>query len=559
MTISIKRVLLLIVVWNFAFSLPLKAELKVVSNQNLSTENVSEEEVSNETESLLHLEQLLESISEKKRLVKNLKTKLSGNKDDLQLKQELQDTLNDLDVLEESFEQLAVGGISIEVPTEETKNKDWREELALLVKPLLENLNKLTEKPRKQEYFRLEIDTQKEIIKSADDALNNLETLISNEESKAISKDLTKVKKKWLGVKEDAERKLQLSEFELENLNNDGTYSLRNFWNSLIKFSQERGLTLLIAFLVSMFVWGFSRVLQWLLEKNDKHKHSLRTSYRIIRYSQRLITALLIILSIFVVFFVRGDFLLLALMFLVVFAGALGLKNILPQFFTESRLLLNIGSVRENELVMVNGIPWRVASINVFSKLINPELRGVLRLPLSELKDLVSRPITSEKWFSSSIGDWVLDGDRLYEVIEQTPDAVELQSAQGTNKLVPTADYYASGFVNLTRSKRIRIVGRFGVDYGLQAISLTTVPEKLQSKVQFMLEAANLGTDDIDARVDFESAGASSLDYIVIVQLGSAASKHYYRIQRIIQQACVATCNEEGWSIPFPQLTVHKG
>jgi hypothetical protein len=35
--------------------------------------------------------------------------------------------------------------------------------------------------------------------------------------------------------------------------------------------------------------------------------------------------------------------------------------------------------------------------------------------------------------------------------------------------------------------------------------------------------------------------------------------KAYFRAQRMIQQACVDTCNREGWVIPFTQITVHSG
>ena len=148
--------------------------------------------------------------------------------------------------------------------------------------------------------------------------------------------------------------------------------------------------------------------------------------------------------------------------------------------------------------------------------------------------------------------------DRLYEVINQGPDAVELQSAQKTSKIIPTSDYYTSGILNLTKSKTIRITSVFGVDYNLQSISLSEVPKKMQAAVQHHLETMELDTDDIDTKVEFRAAGSSSLDYLVIVNINSIAAKHYFRIQRYIQQACVQVCNQEGWGIPFPQITINK-
>jgi hypothetical protein len=40
--------------------------------------------------------------------------------------------------------------------------------------------------------------------------------------------------------------------------------------------------------------------------------------------------------------------------------------------------------------------------------------------------------------------------------------------------------------------------------------------------------------------------------------LKGSAAKAYFKAQRLIQQACVDTCNREGWVIPFTQITVHS-
>ena len=59
--------------------------------------------------------------------------------------------------------------------------------------------------------------------------------------------------------------------------------------------------------------------------------------------------------------------------------------------------------------------------------------------------------------------------------------------------------------------------------------------------------------------VEFKAAGASSLDYQIYIILNGRAAKAYFRAQRLVQQACVETCNREGWVIPFTQITVHSG
>ena len=505
------------------------------------------------------LELLEKEIREKTKLLNSLKQKVKKNGTDPLLEQEIDDLVQDIEVVQKSFEQIAIGGVRLDIFEQEKTPQDWREELTLVVKPLLENLNHLTEKPRQKENLRKAISNYEASYEAANQGVLSIDQFIAEEKSKLVLKQLSRVKEKWDALRDDALRKKQLTEIELESLNDENGFWLTTLTESVAKFARERGLTLLLALFAALLVWSLSRFIRLMLERAGKVDFQQHTTYRVIKYAQRLITTVLMIISVIIVFVVRGDILLLAIMAVLLFAVALGLRSLLPQFVAESRLLLNIGPIRENEVVVYNSIPWRVASINVFSKLINPEIHGILRLPLAEMKQLVSRPMSHEKWFPSSIGDWMLDdADNLYEVIEQTPDAVELQSAQGTNKLMPTNVYYEAGFVNLTKSKKIRIVGRFGVDYNLQSICLDQVPQKMQESVLTYLQNADLGTDDIQSRVEFESAAESSLDYIIIVKLGSDAAKNYYLVKRLIQQACVAVCNQEGWGIPFPQLTVHK-
>jgi len=507
------------------------------------------------------LAELAKVINEEEKALASLRKQATQQDATPELERRIENKIQNLRVVKKSFEQIAVQGISLEVFEQEEVPETWQEELTLVVKPLLENLRGLTEKPRRRETLKQTISLEKSAAQTARLALESIKSSIpESTKDKTLNSQLSKIQDKWQRLLTESERKQELASIELTNLEGKGTDWFESFKTSIKTFAHQRGLTLLIALLVSLTIVLFFRLFASFIEFRRKSKSSTnRTTYRVIAYAQRLLTVLFIVIGILVVFFVRGDVLLLALMSILIFASALGLRHFLPQFIDESRILLNIGRVREHELVIVNGVPWRVASINVFSKLINPEIRGVLRLPLGEMKGLVSRKIGDERWFPSSIGDWVLDGDnKLYEVIAQSPDAVELESAQGTNKLVPSSDYYAAGFVNLTKSKSIRIVSVFGVDYSLQSICLDVVPNKMQAAVQRYLEEADLGTDDIESRVEFSQAGASSLDYLIVVNINSVAAEHYYRIERYIQQACVQVCNKEGWSIPFPQMTISQ-
>ena len=507
------------------------------------------------------LEELQKVINEKTQKLNKLKKDFTKQGDQPELDKAIQYTQRELEIAQNSFEEIVIGEVSLNVFKEDNGLLTWQEELALVIKPLLENLRGLTEKPRQKENLKAIIREQNDLVVSAQVAIDAINVADQDKHSAAVNQGLKKIKSKWQELENDAQRKKELAEIELAKLNGRDESLFAKLIVALKEFAQERGLTIAIAIVVIVLITWFFKTFTKLLEyrrKKNIRKNS-RTVYRVLIYAQRLVMIVTILIGVLMVFFLRGDVLLMALMLIVIFTAAMGLKSFLPQFIEESRLLLNVGRVREQELVNYGGIPWRVASINLFSLLINPEIRGVLRLPLSDLKQLKSRQIKEEKWFPSSIGDWVLDeNNQLYEVINQTPDAVELQSSQGTNKLVPSADYYSAGLVNLTKSPRIRITGVFGVDYSLQSISLSEVPEKLQKGLDAYLKALDLGTDDISCRVEFQTANSSSLDYIIIVLVNSIAACHYYLIERAIQQACVKVCNDQNWTIPFPQLTLNR-
>ena len=62
----------------------------------------------------------------------------------------------------------------------------------------------------------------------------------------------------------------------------------------------------------------------------------------------------------------------------------------------------------------------------------------------------------------------------------------------------------------------------------------------------------------LNLRVEFESAGDSSLNIVVIADFSGQLADVYNRLRRSIQRWCVDAAAEFNWDIPFPQLTVHN-
>jgi len=302
----------------------------------------------------------------------------------------------------------------------------------------------------------------------------------------------------------------------------------------------------------------------WHLFNTRLTKKSVRrkaTWYRLLAYSFHLLTLLLVVGIVLTVLYLRQDVLLMGLAFLALATALISLRAFLPRFLKEVRYLLNLGAVREDECVIHDGLPWQVMSLNMLTVLRNPALDGVIRLPLEVMTTKVSRPVVrDESWFPTHRNDFILLPDKTFgQVLSQTPGLVSLSVKGGMSMTVTTAEFYSTSVMNLSRSNTYGIAVNFGLDYSLQGISLSTIPDVLKESVSARLKAAGykIGKDITNVMVEFAAASESSIDFLIYTTVSSARASDYFAVERQVQQACVAAANENEWQIPFPQMTLH--
>ena len=505
---------------------------------------------------------LEEKIKEQAALQRQLKTADAIQKVEVQA--QLDKLGPEIKNLKATFEQVAIGGISLESFGQKEKEFDWKQELVLITQPVLESLKDLTEKPRKTERLRSIISDRSLQGKEIDRAIESIQNRIAANPPKTLLTSLKETLDSWQARKKDNLREIELAQFQLESLlgNNEPWYD--SLATTMKSFFSGRGTTLLFAAAASFLVWLVMKAILWLLQFRKRNasgeQQKPQTSYRVALYLYKVLTTLLIVVTIVIVLYVRGDLLLLALMIIVIVGMALALRELLPRYVNEARALLNLGTLREGERVFYNGVPWQVTHINVHTIFRNPELFGVLRVPLSEVVGLNSRPLSrDEAWFPSHKGDFLLMPDgAVAEVLSQTPENVELQSRGGMRLTYPTQGFYGTEFYNLTRGGSFGVASTFGIDYAHVNICLTDVPEKFKEFVGEGLRSAGLGEHVVDVLVDFKVANSSSLDFLIYVTMRSRIASSYFKIERVIQQSCVRACNEHNWGIPFPQMTIHR-
>lgn len=462
------------------------------------------------------------------------------------------------------FEELATGGADLSIFDQDPTEFDWRRDVLDTLRPMFDNLKRLTEKPRQVTDLRNRIETlasQRSVVAGV---LTELETVLGTLDGAEIDarEDVETLLKQWRDRAELIEQEQELAKVRLARIQGDAAHWGQSVKAGLIGFAQGRGLTLLLAITAVALTWSALRLSAHLLSgtRFDPTRRSARPAWRFAGFVAQGLKLLAPFAMALMVFYLRGDVLLLALTAVAVFFCLLALKDLLPQYVAEARVLLNLASAREGERVLYNGLPWEIVSLNVHCILRNPMLFGSVRLPLSQLVGMVSRPIVSgESWFPCQPGDILLtpEGD-IVEVGRQTTDQVELKALSGDVRMLHSPEVYGWGARNLSAGETFGVSCTFGLDYGLQKDALDRVPQDLKAGLERALSDAGIADQINGVLVELHSAGASSLDFIVYIGAKTTIARRYYFLQRLMQQACVRVCNENNWSIPFPQLTVHR-
>jgi hypothetical protein len=212
--------------------------------------------------------------------------------------------------------------------------------------------------------------------------------------------------------------------------------------SAVYEFILGRGLTLVLALIAGIVLWYLMRALRRLVRSRRQSVPDRQQAARIrlLAYGYHLLTIVLVAFAVLSVFYLRGDVLLLSLAIIALVMLALGVWRFLPGYVREARLLLNAGAAREGERVIYNGLPYRIASLNLYSELRNPELEGTVRLPLATLSQLISRPAGEEDWFPCSVGDYLLLPDGSFaQVLQQSVERVQLKVVGSIQRAQPDA------------------------------------------------------------------------------------------------------------------------
>jgi hypothetical protein len=517
-----------------------------------------------DTASLQSLEALNKALLSQEKQVAETQRRLVAAEDDV-TRQALGDELLELrDQLDErrlQFERFALE-IDLRPFIDEVDQPfDWQKELSKLLKPILAELESATAESRAIGELRAELNQVEERKALAEKAVARLESHLAEGPSDDLRTRLEERLAHWQRLADDTANRYTALDIQLDNRLEQRQSVLDETTAYAKRFFQTRGLNLLLAVGAFCAVFFGVRYLSALVGRLQASKGEAGT-----KFSSRLTALLLHIFSVLggliammLVFNMAGDWFMLGIITIFLIGVAWASIKTLPSQVETVKLVLNIGSVREGERIQFNGLPYRVEVLGFTVRLVNPRLDGgVQEIPVKALVGHYSRPAgAAEEWFPTRTGDWVeLADGRMGQVSQQSPSAVHLSELGGEEVVYPT-DVFV-GLNPRRLSERFRVVSTFGIDYRHQAIATTEVPERMREKLAQALPDL-IPREHIKAiAVHFQSAAASSLDYEIHVDVTGDAAREGPLIRSSIQRILVDACNDNGWEIPFTQITLHQ-
>ncbi len=464
--------------------------------------------------------------------------------------------------LQSDFEAIATGIDTDEYDQSAEETFVLGDELDSILEPIIAELKDLTEKPREIEALRSDLASWRKRLTTTETALVNLSGIPTATEGE-LRKNLAETRQKWTERKNQAENRIQAITYQLEQAERNKPSFISTISEGFRGFFRSRGRNFLLCFLVFFFTYFLLRFIHQRIDRLAPWRRKGKRPFyiRLIDVGLNVFSLIGAVAASLIVLYATGDWVLMGLAIIILFGVILAAKNSLPKFYEHARILLNLGEVREGERVIVNGLPWRVERLSFYSILKNDHLRGgLLRLPVRALADCISRPISEEgeMWFPCNEGDWIeLPDEGRGRVIAQTPEYVQIVKLGGAKITIPTIDFLAKAPKNI--SQNFRIKSTFGIDYKHQADATGKIPEILWAYITKGIYAIIEDRDTLlSLRVEFASAGASSLDYEIIADFDGIHAPRYESLTRAMQRLATECCNENGWEIPFTQITLHN-
>ena len=454
---------------------------------------------------------------------------------------------------EASFEMILTAGIELDIDeTDAKKDFEWQQDLIEILQPFLRELHKLTENKRKLDDLHFKITFHQQQIQKINEAFKHISKINQESLGNEALAEFERINQKWQHQLEESKHLFEVAQLQRDEMIEFQTEQETSFLDYIQEFSEGRGATLLLALTAFIGVYFimllFLRFLSWLFNRRDEKRNYFQ---RVITILYHFLMGILAMTAFFYVLEVRDDPVMTGITIVLLISIVWVLKNSLPTYIDELRLLLNTGSAREGECIIYNGITMQIESLQYYTKLTNPLLPELkLRLTLSELTKYVSRPVSKdEPWFPCKVDDYVmLYGDIYGKVKNITLENIVLSLPDGSMPITYTIeDFFIANPRNFSLGFIVKT--EFNIDFKHFKISTSEIPQILTEGIQQGILKENFGNSLKDLSVNFAKADSSFLEYEIIAVFEGAAASEFYSIERALQRYAIEVCNEQQWLV----------
>ncbi|MBD64319.1 MAG: hypothetical protein CME62_03880 [Halobacteriovoraceae bacterium] len=539
------------------------------SDSEKTTDEIAKPESSFEQIKLERLKRIRSELVELQSKIYGIRKRLK--EDDLDMVSKIQAD-SKLAALEQEYMQKRFSFIETitEINLKEEKKKaqkaDFLADIQQILQPAMNSFKQLSERPRQIQDLQedaLYVNTRLEDAKTALKKINNY---IKNNPDKSLSKKLKDSKKTIEKMIKELEIDKEDLTFKIRKIEKDQEPFISTFSKLILDFFKTKGLNLFLAFTVFIGVfWGFRlsqpriiSIILFRINRSDK-KEMYQWIARPIRVLYNVFSIVLAFFLGIITLYALNDWVLVTFILFTLAALIWSSKQYLPAFLEQSKIVLNLGAIREGERVLFNGIPWQIKSLGYYCHLYNPVLSGgFMRVSTKELLNLTSRRIIDkEPWFPTKTGDWVEVNSLFGQVILQSPENVIIKQLGDEKTIIASNDFYSKSPTNLSNGYSIEF--QFGVDYMHQKILFD---ELIPNFIKEISEAINKKHAEFsenfgELTIEFLQAGASSLDLRFFLRCDGSIAGKKKLLMRSIQAEFVKVCNRHHYVIPFNQLTVH--
>jgi hypothetical protein len=470
--------------------------------------------------------------------------------------------------LRERYSKLKLNLISVvtdikmdEIQKDEiNKKRDYIQEAQELLGPAFDTIQRISERPRKIERLRKELQIYQDKLAITQSALKNIEVVKSSSDFKALLPDLEEFLSDATYNVNDLVQEFQIKidriNRELLELTKDDQTIVGAATELTKQFFSTKGKHLAVSFALFILIVWLLTVLKNKVVLKVLQKGTVDWFFKPISALYGVLTFLFALsISIFSLY-IMGDWVLVTIIVLLLSAILWGSKTYIHKYLAEGRLILNLGTIKEGELVIFRGIPWRVKTINFVTIFENEYLdSSTIRVEISQIFHMHSRKILSnEQWFPTRTNDWVMLSDGTFGQVKlQTVEQVIIELKNAERKYLTTVDYLNLRPVNLSHGFSINII--WGIDYCHQEKMLNEIIPHYNKRLIELLKSSKF--IPLELIVDFYSAGASSLNMFVEARFDGSMASNRLLIERFIQAQLLKISTENNFIIPFNQVMIN--